>query len=99
MIANPDCRCACCLSFATRATVDEWGETLILCDRCPSPSEIDLRTAEIRENWDEIEHWCRRYGLPREAAFDGRNLRVREISIVPPHAPVSRTRSFAASEV
>jgi hypothetical protein len=93
MIANRACRCASCLSFATRETVDEWGERLALCDRCPSPEEIQVRAAEVRERWDEIEFWCRRYGVSREAAVDGKCFRLHEISVIHPQLPICRSRS------
>lgn len=99
MIAYYDGRCASCLCFATRVTLDEWGDRLALCDRCPSPSEIELQTAEIRAKWDEIEHWCRRYGMSREAALDSKGLRIPETSVVHPQLPLCRARSATPVEL
>jgi hypothetical protein len=60
-----DARCAGCVCVATREVIDEYGERLMLCDRCPSPAEIRERSAEVRAGWDEMDFWCRRIGVSR----------------------------------
>jgi hypothetical protein len=70
------------MRLATRETVDEFGQRLPLCDRCPTPEEIRQHTADLRTKWDELEHWCRRYGLPRDTAADVTALRVDEVSVL-----------------
>lgn len=69
MIAPEICRCDCCSCFATRVVLDEYGERVVLCDRCPSPDEIRQRAAEVRSLWDDVDYWCRQRGLSREAAY------------------------------
>ncbi len=62
MIASfPKHRCVVCYCPATRVTADEYGEPLPLCERCPSPEEIRLRTAALRATWSDEEYWCRYY--------------------------------------
>jgi hypothetical protein len=57
--------------------MDEYGECLTLCERCPSPDEIRERAEEIRSRWSEEEAWCRYYrcaqhavGLVRHVCYD-----------------------------
>ena len=69
MIVHLGCHCAGCQCCVTREIVDEFGERVSLCDRYPSPEEIRRRTAELRATRDELDYWCRRYGLSREMAF------------------------------
>ena len=99
MIAYQGCRCAGCECCATRETVDEYGERLPLCDRCPSPDEIRQRTAEVRANWDELEFWCRRYGLPRNVADDLRTVRVGEVAVISNSLPLRHGKPMAPTEV
>ena len=99
MIAYQGCRCAGCECCATRETVDEYGERLPLCDRCPSPDEIRQRTAEVRANWDELEFWCRRYGLPRNVADDLRAVRVGEVAVIQNSLPLRHGKPMAPTEV
>ncbi len=54
-------RCAVCYCSSTRQVIDEYGEQLHLCERCPSPEEIRDRAAAIRARWSEEEHLCRLY--------------------------------------
>lgn len=72
--------CTCCELPATRKVVDEDGNRMFLCDRCPSPDEIRRRAARVRESWDELDHWCRRHGVPRSVGLLVRDLgaKVRE---------------------
>ena len=80
MIAYPPYPCAGCRSHASREVIDDDGEPLPLCDRCPSPEEIQRRTAEVRTNWDELDYWSRRYGLPRDLAETVRGASLDEVS-------------------
>jgi len=99
MIAYPLCPCACCRSFATREVLDEYGERLPLCDRCPSPEEIERRTAEVRANWDELDYRSRRYGLPRDLANSLRGVCVEEIALAQTNLPTRRGKPMAPMEV
>lgn len=76
--------CACCELPATRETVDDEGQQLALCDRCPSPEEIRRRAACVRQSWDDLDHWCRRHGVPRTVGLMVKNLgaKVREQTAV-----------------
>jgi len=47
--------CVVCLAPATRGAHDEFGDHILLCDRCPSPEDIRLRTAEVRASWSEAD--------------------------------------------
>lgn len=49
--------CASCGHPAQRFFNDEDGSLLPLCNRCPSPSEIELLTAKFRESWSQPEYW------------------------------------------
>jgi hypothetical protein len=98
MIAYRDERCAGCRCCATREITDEFGEPLLLCDRCPSPEEIAERTAEVRSNWGELEHWCRRFGVTREAALNELSLRFEVVVVVPPNVPSRRGKSIVPTE-
>ena len=99
MIADKKCRCECCLRFATRETVDEFGERLPLCDRCPSPEEIRQRTADLRTNWDELEYWCRRYGLPRNTAADVSAVHMDVVFMLYHRLPLRRGKSAMPTEL
>jgi hypothetical protein len=92
------CRCACCHGFATREIVDEFGEQLPLCNRCPSPDEIRRHTADFRATWDEVQYCSRRYGLTREMALDVHSVRVDEVAVVNHKLPVRRGKSLMAVE-
>jgi hypothetical protein len=92
MIAFQGYCCASCHCRATRETVDEFGERLPLCDRCPSPEEIRRRTAEVRANWDNLNYWCRRYGLSREMAAVVQAVYVDEVAVVNRHLPLRRAK-------
>lgn len=69
IIAYPNGCCAGCECQATREIIDECGDRTPLCERCPSPEEIRERSAAVREEWDDLEHWCRRHGVSREFAI------------------------------
>jgi hypothetical protein len=99
MIAYQDCRCAGCQNCATREFVDEYGERLPLCDRCPSPEEIRRRTAEVRASWDELDFWCRRYGLPRDVADDLRAVRVGEVAVIQNSLPLRHGKPTTPTEL
>ena len=99
MIAYQDGRCAGCQNCATRELVDEDGERLPLCDRCPSPEEIRRRTAEVRSHWDEVDYWCRRHGLPRKVGLAAQLVNVTLVATVPPGLPVRRGRPAVPTEV
>jgi len=98
MIAYQGCRCAGCQGFATREIVDEFGERVPLCVRCPSPEEIWQHTADFRATWDEVEHCCRRYGLTREMAIDVHSVRMDEVTVVNHNIPLRHGKSMMAIE-
>jgi hypothetical protein len=98
MIAYQGRQCAGCHGCATRETIDEFGEQLSLCDRCPSPEEIRRRTAELRANWDELDYFCRRYGYSREMAAKCQDVRMDEVAVVSHGLPLRRAKSMMAIE-
>ena len=62
---TPFCECG---RRAVRFVTDRWPysdgryRTLGLCDRCPSPAEIDQRAAKVREGWSDQEHYAKHFG-------------------------------------
>lgn len=63
---TPYCECG---RRAVRFVVDRWPyrdgryRTMGLCDRCPSPDEIDARAAKVRESWSDAEFYAKHYGV------------------------------------
>lgn len=65
--------CACCGIRATRwalARPDRRGATrrLYLCDRCPSPAQIDQEARAISLAWSDRERAARYYDCPVDQA-------------------------------
>ena len=98
MITDQGRPCASCHCCATREIIDEFGEQLSLCDRCPSPEEIRRRTAELRATWDELDYSCRRYGFSREMAAAFHAVRMDEVAVVNHGLPLRRAKSMMAIE-
>lgn len=45
-------RCECCNATpATRTITDRDGDTVRLCDMCPTPDEIEMKAADLRRHW------------------------------------------------
>lgn len=63
---TPYCECG---RRATRFVVDRWPyrdgrhRMMGLCDRCPSPAEIDQRAAKVRESWSDREYYAKHFGV------------------------------------
>jgi hypothetical protein len=70
-----------------------------MCDRCPSPEEIQQQTADLRTNWDELEYWCRRYGLSRNTAADVNAVHLDVVSMLYCGLPLRRVKSAVLTEL
>jgi len=67
MIRTSHRRCICCGRPATWKALDRPGRDgsrreIWLCDRCPSPLEIDARARVISWSWSDGERYARYYG-------------------------------------
>lgn len=60
-----------CGQPATRSVPDRWPDrhghirTLHLCDRCPTPAEIDQRSALVRQSWSDEMHYQKAWDCNR----------------------------------
>lgn len=84
MIRDSHRRCFCCQRTAVcRTALDRPGRDgsrreITLCDRCPSPLEIDARARVIAWSWSDDERYARYYGIPASCVESHRAVRYGE---------------------